>query len=312
MRTVGSSRTFSLVFKTAITSVLLSLPFALPAAAVIIDSVDGTANTTAPTPEDPGWDNVGTSLSGSLTALYLRNGWILTAAHVGIGDVSLAGVTYTAIPGTETQLDNGDGTFADLVVFGITPTPPLPDLAIRSNTNLPSGDVIMIGNGRDRGAASDSDDPGIWTPAGEPSPAIEGWYWLGSWSRRWGTNEVEDYWTFSVVDTESFYTVFDGPGSSHTSHESQAASGDSGGGLFAKQGNDWELAGVMWAVAEYFPDQISNTSALLGNATLVADLSFYRDDIMTLTASTPVPEPAVALQLIAGAGFLAFVNRKRG
>ena len=66
----------------------------------------------------------------------------------------------------------------------------------------------------------------------------------------------------------------------------------------------------MWAIAP-FQGQNPNTSALRGNATLAADLSFYRDEIVSLTA-TPVPEPALVLQLITGAGFLAVVNRSRG
>jgi len=65
----------------------------------------------------------------------------------------------------------------------------------------------------------------------------------------------------------------------------------------------------MWALAP-FEGQNFSTSALRGNATLAADLSFYRDDIVSLTA-TPVPEPALALQLITGAGFLACMNRSR-
>ena len=54
---------------------------AFPAAAVIIDSGDGTGNTGAP-PDDPGWDNVGTR--GGMTVVYVDNGWVVTAAHVGM------------------------------------------------------------------------------------------------------------------------------------------------------------------------------------------------------------------------------------
>lgn len=309
MRSLARSGTLSLVYGRAIAALIASLLVSLPTAAVIIDSDPGTGNTTAP-PDDPGWDHVG--VSNGLSVVYLRNGWVLTAEHVGSGDVTLAGVVYTLVPGTETQLDNGNDTFADLMVFGIMPTPPLPDLEIRSDSSLPTGEVIMIGNGRSRGAASDSDDPGIWTPAGEPSPSVKGWYWSAPATPRWGTNEIADfYWCPECIDTESFYTVFDNVGDSgHTEHEAQASSGDSGGALFAKAGGDWELAGVMWAVITYI-GQNENTSALRGNVTLAADLSFYRDDIMTLTATTPVPEPALVLQLITGAGFLSWVQRRR-
>lgn len=287
----------------------VSVLFPLAAAAVIIDSGDGTENTSAPA-DDPGWANIG--IRGSLTAVYLRNGWVLTANHVGIGDLLLDGGIYVAVPGSGTQLDNGDGTFADLMVFAITPIPTLPDLEIRSNASLPTGEVILAGRGRNRGAASDSDDPGIWTPPPpNPAIAIEGWYWGGGATLRWGTNTVEDYWTDGNPDTVSFYTSFDEVGDpDHTEHECQAAHGDSGGALFAKDGTDWELAGILWA-SGLFAGQNVNTSALRGNATLAADLSFYRDDIMSLTA-TPVPEPSVVLQLGAGAALVACMTRRRG
>ena len=308
MRAVAGSSMHSPARGRAAATLLVTLLLSLPAAAVIIDSGDGTGNTTAP-PDDPGWDNVG--VLGGAAVVYLRNGWVLTAAHVGLGSVSLGGTVYAAVPGSDIQLDNGEGTLADLVVFAITPIPPLPDLEIRANPALPTGEVIMVGHGSDRGVASDSDDPGIWTPPPDlPSPAIEGWYWGGAKTQRWGTNTVEDYWNFNPIDTESYYTIFDRVEDvGHTPHECQAANGDSGGALFAKDGGNWELAGLMWALAP-FEGQNFSTSALRGNATLAADLSFYRDDIVSLTA-TPVPEPALALQLITGAGFLACMNRSR-
>jgi hypothetical protein len=48
--------------------------------AVLISSDDGTGNTTAPA-SDPGWSNVGDR--GGLSAVYVGNGWVLSAGHVG-------------------------------------------------------------------------------------------------------------------------------------------------------------------------------------------------------------------------------------
>ncbi|MGY8803297.1 MAG: hypothetical protein ACKVK6_03580, partial [bacterium] len=90
------------------------------ASAVVIDSGDGTGNTTAPA-DDPGWSNIGSR--NGLGVVYLRNGWVITANHVGAGDILLGGSLYTLVPGSAVQLENGDGTMADLVVFGITPLP---------------------------------------------------------------------------------------------------------------------------------------------------------------------------------------------
>ena len=270
---------------------------AASASAVIIDSGDGTGNTTAPA-DDPGWSNIG-SKSG-LGVVYLRNGWVITANHVGAGDILLDGSTYSFVPGTAVQLDDGAGMLADLVVFGITPLPTIADLPVRTNTSLPTVDVIMAGRGRDRGAVTDSDDPGVWAgPAANPVPAHPGYYWGSTTALRWGTNKIEGNWVLSPTPTMSHYTLFDGPGPDYTTHESQATMGDSGGAVFAKEGLVWELSGIIWAIAP-FSGQIPNTSALEGNATLIADLSFYAADINAITA-VAVPEPSALLQLGAGA-----------
>jgi len=65
-------------------------------------SGDGTQNTTAPL-DDPGWANLG--IRGGISAVYLGNRRVVTAAHVGIGSVTFRGVLYDAIPGHD-----GDGT----------------------------------------------------------------------------------------------------------------------------------------------------------------------------------------------------------
>ena len=51
---------------------------------MIIASGDGTGNTTAPA-DDPGFANVGNR--GGLTGVYLGRRWVLTANHVGEGDI---------------------------------------------------------------------------------------------------------------------------------------------------------------------------------------------------------------------------------
>jgi hypothetical protein len=222
------------------------------------------------------------------------------------------------VPGTITHLDNGDGSYADLKIWGIYPHPPLPDLEIRSLPTQPTGDVIMIGNGRDRGAATDTDDPAVWVPPpNPPNPPKTGFRWLGPKTLRWGTNRVAGHDTvpgqYNVV-TESWYTFFDESGPSYTTDEAQGAEGDSGGAVFAKQGGNWELAGIMHGINLWPGDpEVPGSgqqlnSALYGNATVFADLSFYRDDIMDLTL---VPEPGGALMLASGIAFLLVAGRSR-
>lgn len=287
----------------------LAMLLATPAGAVLIDGVDGTINTSAPA-DDPGWANVG--IAGGATGVYLGNGHVLTANHVSTGgSVKFGSVSYTEVPGTAVRISNGDGTFADLKVFLITPAPPLPTLAIRANPSLPTGDVIMIGHGRERGAATSSNDPMAWQvptpPNVVPDPPIEGYLWPGSKKLRWGKNRIVGMWP-AWYHTSAFYSVFDAPGMPDaTTHEAQAANGDSGGAVFAKDGANWELAGIMLAVANY-STQFPNVSSLHGNQTGAANLSFYRDEIIEVT---DLPEPAQSLMLGAGLSFLATLGRRR-
>jgi hypothetical protein len=274
------------------------------APAVIIDSGDGTGNTSAPS-HDPGFDNVG--LRGGLSAVYLGNGWVLTANHVGAGDVDFGGQPYELVPNSAWRLRNGDGTFADLLLFGISPVPNLPSLEIRASTTPPNGEVVLIGNGFDRGTATDSDDPSVWlAPPDPPDPAVGGYLLGPARTLRWGTNRVEGIWPGDPFDTVALFTIFDEGMPRATADESQAVPGDSGGALFAKQGPDWELAGILYIAGSY-PGQLPG-NVLYGNASGAADLSFYRDEILRVTA---LPEPAVLLQLGAGTGWLVAL-RQRG
>jgi hypothetical protein len=88
---------------------------------------------------------------------------------------------------------------------------------------------------------------------------------------RWGTNVVYQTGT-QVLGTRSFSTNFSQSG--QTSHEAQAAAGDSGGAVFAKKGATWKLAGIIFTVAG-----CQEGSAIFGDLTYSADLSFYFDQI---------------------------------
>jgi hypothetical protein len=53
-----------------------------------------------------------------------------------------------------------------------------------------------------------------------------------------------------------------------------------------------------------------NNSVLRGEATIIADLSFYRDQILALTESEPIPEPDGLVGLAAGLLLLAVLGRR--
>jgi hypothetical protein len=254
-----------------------------PAWAVIIDSGDGTGNA-GPPAQDPGFHHLGRR--GSLSVVYIGEGWILTANHVGAGDVTFDGTVYPWVPGSSVRLDNGDGTFADLLMFQVLPHPALPTLPIRAADVQIGDDLILIGHGYDRGPATS------WDDNGPPPPGpIYGYDWdTTGRTMRWGENEVDGFpmdqfgTRVRVLGNEAFYARFD---SSGMTHECIAANGDSGGAAFDTNG---ELAGLVYAIGT-FQGQPPDT-ALYGNLTYSADLPFYRDDIVAIRA---LPEPAGAL-----------------
>ena len=242
------------------------------AQAVIVASGDGTQNTTAPPPlDDPGWANLG--IRGGLSAVYVGNRWVVTAAHVGLGSVTFGGVSYDAIPGTTASFATAPGQLADLIVFKLREDPGLPALAIASATPPIDAEVVMIGNGRNRGAAT-------------PWYGIDGWLWGTGSAMRWGSNLVGSApvdVTIGSRVSRAFVTDFTQEiPPQGTAHEAQAAVGDSGGGLFVRNGGgSWELGGVLFAIAN-FNGQPAN-SAYYGNLTYAIDLSFYRSAILAVT-----------------------------
>lgn len=282
------------------------------ALAVIIDTASGTGNTTAP-PDNPGWANVGTVANGS--AVYLGNRWAITATHVWTGPTTFSGTTYQNVPGSEITLSNngtpGKTAYTDLVLYQLATDPGLPALSIASSTPSNGSGVTMIGAGRDRGAftvwnVNTTPTPWVWTVSGSTGNAA-GYQWASTRTMRWGTNAIAGTgWITYTIDTaKSVYavqTTFNDPG--FYSNEAQAAPGDSGGGVFFKNGGVWELAGIM-LITDAYSGQPAST-AVFGNNTFSADLSYYRPQIMAV-----VPEPATTT-LVGLAGLTLAVACRRG
>jgi len=244
-------------------ALILWLPFG-DARAVIIETGDGTGNVIAP-PDDPGWVNLGTR--GNLTVVYLGRRWVLTANHVGAGNVVLEGQTYSPVPGSAIQFENPDTSPADLMVFKIFGDPGLRRLDIASFPPVVGDPLTAIGNGRNRGSPT-------------TFMGLGGYDWGSGNSMRWGSNLVSEI-DILVDTTYSFAVTFTDPlDPSATVDEAAGANGDSGGGVFTKAGGGWYLVGILFAISQY-TDQPSTTS-IYGNRLFAVDLSFYRDDILAV------------------------------
>jgi len=270
-----------------------------PALAVVIDTGDGSGNTTAP-PDDPGWANVGTI--GSLVGVYLGDGWVLTANHVGDGAIVLQDITYQPLAGSKVRFEKPPGSNADLIVYRIQGRPPLPSLVLADTTPSLDDEVTMIGNGWNREAGLTYWDID-WLEVSPPPPAAFTGYkrLCCGRSMRWGRNIV----TATDLDivtggstTRSFEVSFDLSGG--VTDEAQAVPGDSGGAVFMKRSGQWQLAGTLFAIAT-FQSQPSDT-AVFGQTTEAADVAFYRDEILAVITPPRIPAlPLPAAFTLAGA-----------
>lgn len=239
---------------------LIALP--QPSAqAVILSAGDGTGNTSAPA-DDPGFASVG-DVNG-LSGVYLGNGWVLTANHVGSGPMEFGGVTYPVVPGSWQRLVGSGPNPPDLSLLRMVGDPGLPVTALATAPPPPGSEVVMIGRGLSRGAAI------TWT-------STEGWQWTSPKVKRWGKNRITTTGV-SIIDTESITMNFDSPGPAAVADEAHVAVGDSGGGVYWKSGGIWYLSGTLF-VSLTFASQPSNTS-LFGNAAAAVDTSAYRSEIL--------------------------------
>jgi hypothetical protein len=256
-----------------------------PAMAVVIDSGDGSGNTSAP-PDDPGWSNVGV-IGGHTTGVYLENHWVLTAGHSRVRELQLGDRLFEPVQGKIEHRISAESTpRADLKLFQLRERPNLPALRLARSAPRVDTAVVMIGNGRTRSASRTG-----WSLAGAIVPLSDasyaGYKPAGGSALRWGTNRI------AAVDlllpackrtSRSFATQFDA--GLPTPHEAQAISGDSGGPVFAKDGEGrWELVGIMFTVAQRWKQP--GILTVYGDATFAVDIHAYREQIEKIVASSP-------------------------
>ena len=158
------------------------------ATAVVIDSGDGSGNTSAPA-DDPGWSNVGV-IGEHTTGIYLENHWVLTAGHVGVRELQLGDRLFEPVQGKIQHYISTDSTLqADLKLFQLRERPNLPALRLARSAPRIDTPVVMIGNGRNR-SPSRMGWSLVWAivPLGDASYA--GYKAAGGSAMRWGTNRI--------------------------------------------------------------------------------------------------------------------------
>ena len=246
-------------------SLALNVFAASGAAGLVIEREEETLNRQAPA-DDPGWANVG--VCSRWTAVYLGRGWVLTAAHVGVSNITLEGTMYAADIKSRKRVRNTDGTAADLMLFRIDPEPDLPSLRISAESPPVGSPIVMVGSGLGRGEKM----------TGE---GRAGFSWQAPSVKRWGTSMVREHLhDQSIGNTDTFATRFS---IAQTTHEAHAAHGDSGGAVFAYLEDRWQLVGILLAVDNHTDQPVR--SAVYGNRTMIADLARYSHFIQSVTGA---------------------------
>lgn len=213
-----------------------------------------------------GWNYVGSIVNGGASGVYLGNGWVLTAGHVGPlgpftlnGNVyDLTGVSYSNFTNSSTGTNNADLRLLQISTTSTTGTNiSLPPLTLTATAPSTGNTVVMIGYGGASGFGPES----------------------------WGTNSV--FFTNQPLSVNSFqsidFTTFNAGLSYGT-----LVLGDSGGGDFINVSGTWELAGLNEATVNYTPS---------GTGSAFVQLSAYATQIQTIIA---VPEPGTWAMMILG------------
>ena len=248
------------------------------------------------------------------SAVAIDSHWLLTAAHVaddgGTGVFTVEGTIYTpqGLPlyyngttagSTTSSTDKNEAT-ADLALVRFDNAfPTVYDYKTTTSFSDRFDDVILVGYGYG-GEVMQDDSSGSWNQDGNSDKI-----------KRWGTNNIDQYSTWNVdstyehdpawptdlpsINTMGMYkaTISETDDFYNTDYETGFNTGDSGGPMFVKDGDEWIVAGI-------------NILALASSGTTYSVAVGDYDEWVTAT----VPEPAT-MSLLALGGIAMLRRRKK-
>ena len=260
-----------------IVAVLLSFS-AVANSVLLFRTGDATANTTEPTGAlaGSGWQYEGTF--GAFLGTAIAPHYFVTAKHLANGPTEFFfhGVNYPIVR----SFADPD---ADLRIVEVTGTLPL-YAPLYSRKDEVGKNLLVIGRGTQRGTER------------IVNGKMCGWNWGTSDSvQRWGQNQV------SNIVADKLHALFDQAG---LPEEAQLSSGDSGGGVFLRDGGVWKLAGVNSDV-----DHFSSGPGGGGpyEAALFDERGSYRSDGTLVTGDVSVPSGFYAARISSRIGWIKSV-----
>lgn len=286
-----------------------SVLFAPHAEAIILYGVDNAGTTSDPGAGAP-WASVGrlTNSTGSFSeggAIYLGNGYVLTAHHVSTGSVTHVQFDPS---GSFYEIDSDFGyqqvgTNVDLKIFRLENTNPgVQAVNLWTNPTNFGGTSMVIGWGVGR-------DPSV--PLESDSVA---WGNSSTQAKRWGLNSViaaqDDFTGVSPYTNDILVTTSDLPvdldnPTANELHEASVTIHDSGGGLFQNISGTWYLVGVIEAVTT---PNITTFGPSAGDDEVYVRINSNAAAIQSITS---VPEPGTIFLVTSGLLTITLIRRRK-